>query len=164
MQFQWSLILNYKRGIGNSRNTQNIHLRISFKIVYLRSDENQKCINVRVTNNNDNKYNKLLYRSIHLLYSHFLLCYLFIVYQVYIVARCSNTNSHLVISCKIVQHTGAFARKMGSPGRYFAEPPNEYTRARGEASRMGHEKFPGELNIHPSIEFFVSRCMKPQRL
>jgi len=83
---------------------------------------------------------------------------------VYIVARCSNTNSHPVISHKIVQRTEAFARKIGSPGRYFAEPPNEYTRVRGEASRMGHEKFPGELNIHPSIEFFMPRCMKSRRL
>lgn len=36
---------------------------------------------------------------------------IYIVYQVYIVARCSNTNSHPVISYKIVQRTGAFARK-----------------------------------------------------
>lgn len=105
-------------------------------------------------NNNNNKYNRLLYRSIHLLYSHFLLCYLFIVYQVYIVARCSNTNSHPVISYKIVTtYRGVFQKKkkIGSPGRCFAEPPNEYiTRARGEASRMGHEKFPGELKYTSS--------------
>lgn len=99
--------------------------------------------------------NRLLQVHSFIIFSFFI--YLFIVYQVYIVTRCSNTNSHPVISYKIVQRTEAFARKIGSPGRCFAEPSNECTRAGGEASRMGHEHFPGELNIHPSIEFFVSR-------
>jgi len=75
------------------------------------------------------------------------------IYSIPSIYCCSLLEyKHPFISYKIVQCAGTFIRKKGSSRRCFAESPNEYTRVRGEASRMGHEKFPGELNIQPSIE------------